>query len=72
MMIGAVEAKWQLLEYFGKENAITRIFDKTIFAPVQKVTGGKLIYGLSGGAPVSFETSKFLSSTLCHMVQGYG
>ncbi|ORZ15193.1 hypothetical protein BCR42DRAFT_416590 [Absidia repens] len=69
---GAVEAKWQLLNYFGKENTITKVFDKTIFAPVQKVTGGNLIYGLCGGAPVSLETSKFLASTLCHMVQGYG
>ncbi|KAI8078701.1 uncharacterized protein BX664DRAFT_342508 [Halteromyces radiatus] len=69
---GAVEAKWRLLCYFGKENSITRIFDKTIFAPINKVTGGKLIYGLSGGAPISYETHKFIASTLCFMVQGYG
>ncbi|KAI9031689.1 hypothetical protein CLU79DRAFT_729632 [Phycomyces nitens] len=68
----AVEVKWQMLNFFGKENDITRALDKTIFSSVREATGGRLIYGLSGGAPISFDTQKFLWSSLCYMLQGYG
>ncbi|CAO3612956.1 unnamed protein product [Cunninghamella echinulata] len=68
----AIETKWRLLNYFGKENYITDFMDRTIFAPLRKVTGGKLKYGLSGGAPISYDSQKFISSALCFMVQGYG
>ncbi|ORX59043.1 acetyl-CoA synthetase-like protein, partial [Hesseltinella vesiculosa] len=68
----AIEAKWSLLRYFGQENQITRLFDNTIFAPLRSMTGGRLKYGVSGGAPISLETQKFISSGLCFMVQGYG
>ncbi|KAG0180574.1 long-chain fatty acid-CoA ligase [Apophysomyces sp. BC1021] len=69
---GAVELKWQLLRLFGRENMITRILDKTLFYPVRAKTGGRLIYGLAGGAPLSFDTHKFVMSTLCFLLQGYG
>ncbi|KAI8059275.1 hypothetical protein BC940DRAFT_265133 [Gongronella butleri] len=68
----AMELKWQMLQYFGKENRLTRMLDSTVFAPLRHLTGGHLIYGLSGGAPISLETQKFVSSALCYMVQGYG
>lgn len=68
----AIEIKWRLLNYFGKENAVTRFMDNTVFAPLRKVTGGNLKFGLSGGAPISYDSQKFVTSALCFMVQGYG
>ncbi|KAG0766854.1 hypothetical protein G6F62_008134 [Rhizopus arrhizus] len=68
----AIETKWQLLNFFGKPNALTNAYDSILFRQISDVTGGNLKYGLSGGAPVSFETQKFITSTLCFMLQGYG
>ncbi|CAO3662828.1 unnamed protein product [Rhizopus stolonifer] len=68
----AIEAKWQLLNFFGKPNALTKAYDSILFRQISNVTGGNLKFGLSGGAPVSFETQKFITSTLCFMLQGYG
>jgi long-chain acyl-CoA synthetase len=70
--VAAIEAKWQLLNFFGKPNALTNAYDSILFRQISDVTGGNLKYGLSGGAPVSFETQKFITSTLCFMLQGYG
>ncbi|KAI8075561.1 hypothetical protein BDF21DRAFT_439421 [Thamnidium elegans] len=68
----AIEMKWKLLTFFGKNNALTEVYDSVIFSAIRDVTGGNLQYCLSGGAPVSFETQKFIASTLCYMLQGYG
>ncbi|CEP10091.1 hypothetical protein [Parasitella parasitica] len=68
----AIEMKWQMLQFFGKSNAVTDTYDSIIFGAIRDVTGGCLKYGLSGGAPVSFETQKFITSSLCFMLQGYG
>lgn len=64
--------KWKMLQFFGKPNALTDTYDRIIFGAIRDVTGGRLRYGISGGAPVSFETQKFVTSTLCYMLQGYG
>ncbi|KAF1796730.1 hypothetical protein FB192DRAFT_1403393 [Mucor lusitanicus] len=68
----AIEMKWQMLQFFGKPNALTNAYDSVIFGAIRDVTGGRLMYGISGGAPVSFETQKFITSSLCFMLQGYG
>ncbi|KAI9489468.1 hypothetical protein BDB00DRAFT_613968 [Zychaea mexicana] len=68
----AVELKWQMLCFFGQENMLTRAFDATLFAPVRAKLGGRLMYGISGGAPLSLNTHKFVASTLCFLLQGYG
>lgn len=64
--------KWKMLQFFGKPNALTDAYDSIIFGSIRNVTGGRLRFGVSGGAPVSFETQKFVTSSLCYMVQGYG
>lgn len=71
-LLVAVEAKWQMLKFFGQENSITRAMDSTIFAPVRAKTGGHLVYCLSGGAPLSFDTHKFMTTAVCYLLQGYG
>ncbi|OBZ82667.1 Long-chain-fatty-acid--CoA ligase 2 [Choanephora cucurbitarum] len=68
----AVEMKWRMLQFFGKPNSLTDTYDAIIFRTIRDITGGRLQYGVSGGAPVSYETQKFITSTLCYMLQGYG
>ncbi|KAF9359580.1 long-chain fatty acid-CoA ligase [Mortierella sp. AD094] len=52
--------------------AVTGIFDTVVFNKVRQQTGGRLRYTLSGGAPISEETQRFLSTALCPVLQGYG
>ncbi|KAK3806299.1 MAG: hypothetical protein J3Q66DRAFT_392932 [Benniella sp.] len=55
-----------------KLNALTGIFDAMVFNKVRQETGGRLRYALSGGAPISRETQRFLTTTLCPILQAYG
>lgn len=50
----------------------TGFLDKTVFAKIREQVGGRLRFALSGGAPLSTETQKFLSVTLCPILGGYG
>ncbi|KAJ1678203.1 long-chain fatty acid-CoA ligase, partial [Spiromyces aspiralis] len=43
-----------------------------VFKEVTKVTGGRLKFIITGGAPISDYTQQFLSAALCPMIQGYG
>ncbi|KAI9254564.1 hypothetical protein BDA99DRAFT_161013 [Phascolomyces articulosus] len=68
----AIELKWQMLCFFGQDNVLTRVFDYTLFSPVRAKMGGRVTYTLSGGAPLSTNTHKFVASTLGYLLQGYG
>lgn len=68
----AIDFKWRMLEFFGKSNIVTETFDSLLFGALRDVTGGNLKFCFTGGAPVSFETQKFITSTLALMLQGYG
>ncbi|KAI8583088.1 hypothetical protein K450DRAFT_224168 [Umbelopsis ramanniana AG] len=48
------------------------ILDKLIFSKIKEQVGGRLRFGLSGGAPISLETQKFLSVCLAPILGGYG
>ncbi|CAJ0865938.1 17117_t:CDS:2 [Entrophospora sp. SA101] len=50
----------------------TKLVDLLIFNKIKLVTGGRLRFALSGGAPISKETQVFLCTTLCPILQGYG
>ncbi|CDH58263.1 long-chain-fatty-acid--ligase [Lichtheimia corymbifera JMRC:FSU:9682] len=50
----------------------TGFLDKTIFGKIRDQVGGRLRFALSGGAPVSIETQRFLSVTVCPILGGYG
>lgn len=50
----------------------TNFLDKTIFGKIRDQVGGRLRFALSGGAPVSIETQRFLSVTVCPILGGYG
>ncbi|GJJ75725.1 long-chain acyl-CoA synthetase [Entomortierella parvispora] len=53
-------------------SALTGVFDAVVFNKVKQQTGGRLRFALSGGAPISQETQRFLSTALCPILQGYG
>ncbi|KAI9309684.1 hypothetical protein BJ944DRAFT_280521 [Cunninghamella echinulata] len=65
---GAVDLK----EYLGDRGLPNGFLDKIVFKNVKQQLGGRMRYGLSGGAPLSIETQRFLSLTLCPIVTGYG
>lgn len=50
----------------------TGFLDKVVFNKIKDQVGGRLRFALSGGAPVSIETQKFLSVTICPILGGYG
>jgi long-chain acyl-CoA synthetase len=50
----------------------TGFIDKVVFNKIKDQVGGRLRFALSGGAPVSVETQKFLSVTICPILGGYG
>ncbi|KAG0264783.1 long-chain fatty acid-CoA ligase, partial [Mortierella polycephala] len=55
-----------------KLSGLTGIFDAVVFNKVRQQTGGRLRYALSGGAPISKETQRFLTTALCPILQAYG
>ncbi|KAG0259253.1 long-chain fatty acid-CoA ligase [Mortierella polycephala] len=67
---GALNAKAWCLD--RKLGALTGIFDAVVFNKVKQQTGGRLRFALSGGAPISQETQRFLTTALCPILQGYG
>ncbi|ORX51649.1 acetyl-CoA synthetase-like protein [Hesseltinella vesiculosa] len=50
----------------------TTILDKLVFNKIREQVGGRLRFALSGGAPLSIETQRFLSVTICPILGGYG
>jgi long-chain acyl-CoA synthetase len=50
----------------------TGFIDKVVFNKIKEQVGGRLRFALSGGAPVSVETQKFLSVTVCPILGGFG
>ncbi|KAI8335770.1 hypothetical protein BC941DRAFT_429317 [Chlamydoabsidia padenii] len=50
----------------------TTVIDKVVFSKIKEQVGGRLRFALSGGAPLSLETQKFLSVALCPILGGFG
>ncbi|XP_074658018.1 fatty acid CoA ligase Acsl3-like isoform X2 [Tubulanus polymorphus] len=51
----------------------TPVFNKIVFKKIRKVLGGKVRLMLSGGAPLSSETQRFMNICFCcPVLQGYG
>ncbi|KAG1343812.1 hypothetical protein G6F62_004661 [Rhizopus arrhizus] len=55
-----------------KQHLCTLLIDRLIFNKFKETLGGRLRFALSGGAPLSVKTQKFLSVTLCPVFTGYG
>jgi long-chain acyl-CoA synthetase len=63
-----IDLKWWLME----RNLPTVILDMILFNKVKANLGGRLRAALSGGAPISKDTQRFLSTLICPIIQGYG
>ncbi|KAK4700523.1 hypothetical protein P7C70_g5726, partial [Phenoliferia sp. Uapishka_3] len=61
-----------LKKWSGKGGWGSWVADKVVFEKVAQATGGRLRYGVNGGAPLSRETQEFLSTALTTIIQGYG
>jgi len=48
------------------------LLDSVVFNKVKQATGGRLRIALNGGGPVSKETQRFISLTICPLINGYG
>lgn len=62
----------RLKAYLKGKGLPTGFLDRIVFNNVKKQLGGRLRYGLSGGAPLSCETQEFLSTCLAPIICGYG
>ncbi|MBC7420475.1 MAG: long-chain fatty acid--CoA ligase [Bdellovibrio sp.] len=45
---------------------------KLVFSPIHKAFGGKLLFAVSGGAPLSPQLAEFFSSCGINILEGYG
>ncbi len=45
---------------------------KTAFAPIKKAFGGKLLFAVSGGAPLAMQLTEFFSHCGIQILEGYG
>jgi long-chain acyl-CoA synthetase len=55
-----------------KRQLPTAWIDRLVFNKVKEQVGGRLRFGLSGGAPLALETQEFLSTALAPILGGYG
>ncbi|WFD28405.1 long-chain-fatty-acid--CoA ligase [Malassezia nana] len=72
---GALKQRLFDLGMWAKENKVpglAQAADKVVFKALREQTGGRLRLALSGGAPISRETQKFLNNALVMVLQGYG
>ncbi|KAI9362425.1 hypothetical protein DFJ73DRAFT_812305 [Zopfochytrium polystomum] len=64
----AVDLKWTFLGL----GLPTGWIDAIVFNKVKSQTGGRLRFALSGGAPIPKSTQRFLTCSMCPIVNGYG
>ncbi|KAM0749891.1 acetyl-CoA synthetase-like protein [Meredithblackwellia eburnea MCA 4105] len=61
-----------LKKWAGNKGIIAGILDAIVFKAVKEATGGRLKFGVNGGAPLSRDTQEFLSTALVMVIQGFG
>ncbi|VFQ90886.1 unnamed protein product [Cuscuta campestris] len=67
-----VEA-WEGSSFGMWDRLETRLWDRIIFEKIQKVLGGRIRFMLSGGAPLSQDTQRFINICIGALIcQGYG
>ncbi|WFD24295.1 long-chain-fatty-acid--CoA ligase [Malassezia equina] len=72
---GSVKQRLFSFGMWAKENKVpvlSQAADKLVFKMLREQTGGRLRLALSGGAPISKDTHKFLTNALVMVLQGYG
>ncbi|SHO79486.1 Similar to S.cerevisiae protein FAA4 (Long chain fatty acyl-CoA synthetase) [Malassezia sympodialis ATCC 42132] len=72
---GSVKQRLFSWGMWAKEKSVpglSQAADKVVFKALREQTGGRLRLALSGGAPISKDTQKFLNNALVLVLQGYG
>ncbi|KAG0307104.1 long-chain fatty acid-CoA ligase [Dissophora globulifera] len=72
MFFAAVNTKWAIIQTTGSENFVTGFIDSVVFKQAKELVGGRLRLALTGGAGISDETHRFLSTVMCYVISGYG
>ncbi|KAG0320525.1 hypothetical protein BGZ99_004439 [Dissophora globulifera] len=72
MFFAAVNTKWAIIQATGSENFVTGFIDSVVFKQAKELVGGRLRLALTGGAGISDETHRFLSTVMCYVISGYG
>ncbi|KAI7907531.1 uncharacterized protein BX663DRAFT_481859 [Cokeromyces recurvatus] len=58
--------------WFLERGLSTPLLDRLVFSKIREQLGGRLKLAISGGAPLSLETQKFLTVTVCPILGGFG
>lgn len=58
--------------WFQERGLPAPLLDRLVFSKIKEQLGGRLKLVISGGAPLSKETQKFLTVTVCPILIGYG
>lgn len=66
---GAMALKSAMMTY-GLPGA--SVLDAIVFKKLKEATGGRLRICLNGGGPIAKETQRFISLSICPMINGYG
>jgi long-chain acyl-CoA synthetase len=66
---GAMTAKQSMLSW-GFPGA--KVLDYLVFNKIKEATGGNLRLVMNGGGPIAEETSRFISFSICPVLNGYG
>lgn len=66
---GAMSLKSMMMSY-GLPGA--SVLDAVVFKKLKEATGGRLRICLNGGGPIAKETQRFISLSICPMINGYG
>jgi long-chain acyl-CoA synthetase len=80
MALWAIEVgkRHNIARYAGKspgliDSLLYKLAEKLVLAPLrERVTGGRLRFFISGGAPLPVETAQFLTAMGLHILEGYG
>ncbi|OMH82595.1 Long-chain-fatty-acid-CoA ligase 1 [Zancudomyces culisetae] len=62
----------QLKHLLRSRGVPTAILDNYVFSQAKAITGGKLRFAITGGAPISLEARDFITNIICPLIQGYG
>jgi long-chain acyl-CoA synthetase len=72
IFFAAFNAKWAMIQATGSQNVVTNAIDAAALKQAKDIVGGRLRMALTGGAGISDETHRFLSTVMCYVVSGYG
>lgn len=63
-------AAFSLKKRAGISSYVGGLLDALVFKAVKEATGGRLMYGVNGGAALSRDTQEYLSTALVIIIQG--